>query len=322
MLAAVLVLHGAVMSGPASATVTRTFSSGTFTARLSYDAKSVALNEKMTAPLTSAGPLGSFNGTVRNFYANLNANLDAAISQELAQNANGYSVKFNYGLLNGPMNLAMATENGLLRVTLSGPTYTASVTGSKSIVTCDSIVTLNSISFSFLYNPINGAVQGVTQAQLNPTQSTSCSNSLEFIPVLGDFINHWAAGLVNSQTASLLANSAAQISNAANGGQYQLFGLTSVIRPGQYVIDGVDVGAYIVNNFTYLLSTSGAMNITIGAPLTTASYVDTGPYSYLNATVFSFNFTNAAHNYGFALTEAAVYNQGTVCSGPNCTNLP
>jgi len=320
--AAALALLG--VTGAAQATrYARWFDNGAFIGTLSFDGRSVSVPETMTAVMKSGGPLGALNTSLDNFTGKLASDLNDRMAKEASSEA---GVTFNGGNLGGPINLGISAQSGLLQVAFSGPSYSASVSGRRSwnglSVSCTTDIRLNAIAFTFLYNPVNGTIQQVTQAQLNPTQNTSCSSSLSWIPVVGGFIDRYAANRVGGAAIEIANNAAAQISDKDNFGKLQLFGLTNAIKPGQYVFDGVDYGSYIVNNFSYLLNTSAGINMTINPQIKESDYTHSPGSAMLHYTPFSFNFFNQNHSFGFTLSERISYTEQELCdtTKPECTD--
>lgn len=61
-------------------------------------------------------------------------------------------------------------------------------------VECYATLAVNDIAAVVTYEPYSGVVRqdpALTYLQLNPTASANCSHSLDWIPILGDFISGW-----------------------------------------------------------------------------------------------------------------------------------
>lgn len=331
-MATTVTLFTGVMA-PASANIppygeryNRYFTNGSFVATAKLDNSSIAVSETMTRPLNSTGPLGSLSSAVFNYYWGLQTDLGNMLAQQTA----GTPFTAQGGVLNGPLNLAISSgaapgyPAGTLKVSLSGLSYSFSASGSVSKagirVDCTDYINFNSIAISFYYNPITGAIVGADQPILNPTQSASCSSNIDFIPIVGDLADNYAESVVTKLTSGYLSKWGSQVVTGAVGVRF--FGIENYIRPNQYVFNGFDAGAYLVNNLTTILQTSGTVYMSIGGPISDASYYDDGLYATLNTNVFKLGFTNQNHNFSFSLDTNANYTEKLVCLGGSQVNCP
>jgi hypothetical protein len=120
---------------------------------------------------------------------------------------------------------------------------------------CSADVTLNNVSLrSDQADLVSGVVQNLQLISDAPIVNTSCSSSLGWIPGLGGLIDSYANGLfykfVSTKIESQFAGSSAFSIKSTS-----FASLNSALPVGKVIVAGVDVGAFVRNNLSYLVNT-------------------------------------------------------------------
>lgn len=156
------------------------------------------------------------------------------------------------------------------------------------------------------------------QIAFSPTKSVDCSTSLSWIPVLGGVLDNLASGKVSSALAAAQTTLLTQLQTKLAVPLF--FGLPSIPR-GKYLYNGVDYGAYLADNLSYLLS-SGGFEVFLSDPyMTTSPSGSTSPGRHDSVITdrFSVKFSGVNAGLAFHLYEQANYTRVWVCDpGVRC----
>lgn len=282
------------------------FTSGYYMGQATYNNRSAALNEQMTAP----AQLYALSVRVNSYYGRIKSDINSNLAAQLST----AGASFVSGALTGDISLVFQGGAGSrIDMTLSGPSYTGVGRGSKSglggllEVTCTTTLRLSSISATASYDWNTGVVSSLRDVRLNPSQSTSCSSNIDWIPVVGDLLTDYVEGRVGQLILSKINGWVSQISQsgAVQGPSY--LGVETAIGYGQYVASGFDIGAYIKNNFPNLFI-GKSVQIVLGDP---AKYTVVSDRPYVGQTrtrnYLQADFSDSVNTVRFALTSRSDY---------------
>jgi len=228
--------------------------------------------------------------------------------------------------ISGPIRIGLAgltgANAGLNQASLSGLSYSAVVraTGSRYGVSleCYASLGVSNVALVVAYAPYTGAISGpetgLSYLQLNPTASASCSNSPDFIPIIGELLNGFFERRITSTVPAMINGfgTAALRSVIPSGPQY--LGLYTTIPPGRYVINGVDVGAYLQNNFASYF-TGRSLTLTLGPENIVRSVVGVGepiPGPYIGNAI-SVDFSDTNTRLSFSIKDVRYFSWRYVC---------
>jgi hypothetical protein len=245
---------------PALADWAPVFYSGSFTGTIALNGYTASVTEPMTSNGNSAGPMSTLAHQIYALPYQAKSSLDTQMRAMVA----GSPISFTGSSISGPIRIGLAglsgANAGLNQASFSGLTYRASLytSGSWFIFSYDCYATLavNDVTAVVSYAPYTGTVStdpALTYVHLNPTASASCSNSLDFIPIIGDYINSYIQGTITSAALNQLNGFGSTALSQVIPMGPSFLGIYNVIPPGRYVmnIGGVpfDAGAYLHDNF-------------------------------------------------------------------------
>jgi hypothetical protein len=253
----------ACASVPALADWVPSLLSTTFTGTVAYNGKSVSINEP------NGGKMSSLASKVYGLPGRLKTPIDDALKASLPSGST-----FTMSSIGGPINASLAGMTGQYagynRISFSGLTYTASVQsrGSKYGIsfTCYTTLKASNVSVSVAYQPYTGVINPdpqVTNLQLNPSSSVTCESSLDWLPIIGDLIDDWVAGKISRAVVGQVNDFASSAINAILPYGPSYLGIYDVIPVGAYMVNGVDVGLYLKNNFSSLF-TGKTLSMSLG----------------------------------------------------------
>lgn len=225
------------------------FKAGTYEASIKYNgAQSTLVSNDMN---DSSAPLTRVVSGLSGFYWGLRDDISQALRSTLAPR--GVSLLTPGGMTGDMFLNVTGTSGGNLQLAAGGFNYDMYMEGSKYVlgikITCRIQLRLNGVQFQSTYNPYTGAVSNAN-VTYNAQQSVDCSNSLDWMPLIGDLINNKAQSMIGgaiSQQASSWSGRVLDIQP-----QRALFGFTAGIQPGKYMVNGFDAGAYLLNNLNSL----------------------------------------------------------------------
>jgi len=296
--------------------------SGVETATIQYGGKAASVNENSAL----YGPLAQLDSRLAGYYGQVQSQLDAIVSQKIAE----AGASFGRGGFTGDLSLSFqggtSANPNLISLTLSGPTYWASGTISKSTLgglisgSCTATLKFSNVRLSAMYDITTGQSVQVTAADLHPTQDVSCSTSLDWFPILGNLVSNYIEGLANDKISAAVNTFVTNLTTAGPGIQLPYFGLPSTIGYGQYVIDGFDAGAYLKNNFMNLFI-GQSVTMTLSDPKVFTILSDT-PAVFVNRNYqrLRVDFSGASTTLSLSLAEARHYKYVWKCppKGPSC----
>jgi hypothetical protein len=225
---------------------------GTYTASASYYSASSTIS---SADLAASSGLRSLVLAAQNYYISTQDSINSAIATQAATVTEA-SVRLLYpGILNGTLTATVTgLPNGNLAVSIGGLRYNAqlrtngSTAGGLLSFSCTTNLALTPMGVSMEYNPYTGAVSNAAPAY-TASQSTTCSNSLGWVPLLGSYINGKIEAGVASVATAMNASSGQLLSVQP---QQALLGFVNAINPNTYMIGNVDAGMYLKNNIQSL----------------------------------------------------------------------
>lgn len=225
------------------------FKSGTYEASIRYNGtQSTLVSNDMS---DSSAPLTRVVSGLSGFYWGLRDDITQALQAVLVPQ--GVSL-LSPGAMTGDMFLNVTgVPDGNLKLTAGGFNYSMYMEGSKYVlgikIICNVSLRLNSVQFQSNYNPYTGAVSNAS-VTFDAQQSVDCSNSLDWMPLLGDLINNKAQSRIGSAISQQAATWSGRVLDVQP--QRALFGFTTGIQPGKYMVNGFDAGAYLLNNLSSL----------------------------------------------------------------------
>lgn len=299
---------------------------GSYTSTVTYGPPGGAVQtvnavEKMDASGHAAGPVGAFAQKALTLQPLLKADLDTASAAGVPA-----GTSFVSGAMTGGLQIYMTAPtfgtSGVNHVSLSGPTYTATYSSSGSSYgihyTCTLRATMANLQVAGSYNTLSSQIDA-SQTTLNftPQSNASCSTSLDWLPIFGDWAARMATGAANQATLANLSAFQGTTLQSVLPGAPQYVGFNAAIPAGIFMFAGQDMGQYIKNNSAALLSTPGAtVLINIGAPQIEGPFVygtsETAPLSYYN-TEFSISFGSFAGTLGYKVSSARYFDYTYQC---------
>ncbi len=184
-------------------------------------------------------------------------------------------VTYYRGLLSGPIQIQANGDPlgrpNLARLNLSGFSYFARVVGQERYgpvtIECTIDVLLRSTSLSATYNFLTGEIVDTPDVQLNPASSINCETNLWFLFGVPEALVNLFASRVGEPAINARIRSAARAVIQGGTSTFDTFaGIAQLLEPGKYLVGGVDVGAYIRNNFSYVFSGSSNISLRLGDP--------------------------------------------------------
>jgi hypothetical protein len=317
-------LAAGLLSTPALADWSPTFASGFYQGTVVYNGASQSANEAMTSNGYANGPMSALARPVYSLPHLAKTALDNEVRQ-LAAALPSASARYVTSSISGPVQLNLTgltgAHAGLNQATVSGPSYSALVRATASrlgiSVECDVRLSVSNVSIAVAYEPYSGSIStdpALSRAQLNPTTSASCSNSLDFIPIVGDLINGFVEREITSTAAALIESFGTTALRSVIPLGPQSLGLYNVIAPGQYVVNGLDVGTYLRDNFASYFA-GHTLNITLGPENIVQSVVGVGEPArgpYVGNTL-SVDLSDASKQLSFSIKDVRYFNWRYVC---------
>lgn len=317
---------GLLLSAPSFADWSPTFSRGFYQSTISFNGSSRSVSEAMTSNGHSNGPMSALARSVYAMPHVAKNTLDNEVRALAAsQSGSGVSAYYVTSSISGQVRLGLTglsgAHTGLNQASVSGLSYSALIRATGSFLgisgECDVRLTVSNVAAVVAYDPYSGIIStdpALSNVQLNPTSSVSCSSSIDFIPILGDLANALLERMIPSTTDFINNFASAALRDVIPMGP-QYLGLYNVITPGQYVINGVDVGAYLRNNFASyftgrtLTLTFGPENI-VESVAGVAGEPDQGPYT---GNAISVDFSDANTHLSFSLADVRHFTWRYVC---------
>ncbi len=313
-----------------------TYKSGAYTATLSYSAsptgptQSISKSEAIPAGGYYDGPISNFARLSLSTQPRLQAVLDSWAHDTAVANGAGYANGKLSGVLTTSIVGLTGAKTGENQIQFSGPSYSVSFSKSDSRLgglisaTCTSNISLSNVTVKAVYVPLTGALDkdpSLSTLSYGSTSSSSCSSSLDWIPILGTVVDNFLAAKVNSIVLSNVSGFSGQslmslIPNLTN--LYQ--GVDSAIASGVYVFNGVDWGAYIKNNFNTLF-TGKSLSVSIGQPIVEGPYVagtSEPSQTVFRNTDFVINFSDSTRQLIFTVASSKTYAYTWKCTPQAC----
>ncbi len=299
---------------------------GQYTSTVTYGAlgqtaQSVSSTEKMDASGNPAGPVGAFAAMALTLQPQLLADLNKASAKGVAS-----GTTFQSGTLTGALQVYMAAPTfgatGANHVSMTGPTYKANYSSSGSVYgigyTCTITATMANLQIGGAYYPASSQLDAAqTTITFTPQSNASCSTSIDWIPILGDWAARYANGKADSTTLGDLSAFEGRTLQSVLPGAPQFVGFNATIPNGVFMFNGQDMGQYIKNNAATLFSAPGStLYMTIGAPQVEGPFVygvsETAPSSYYN-TDFSISFGSFAGSLSYKVSSERHYDYMWQC---------
>jgi len=285
----------------------------------------------MSASVTEAG----FNGKMASFVPKayslpyiFQTNIDDLLRKSLP----GFGGTLISSAASGPFSISLLGLSGGLSgfnsLSFYGPSYNAnfSATGNKFGIgyQCTGTLSLKEISATVVYNPYDGTInsdQNLTKINLNPVVSIDCTSSLSGIPVLGNLIQEIFVKpkeVVATEAFKSKINSISQtIVSSFIPVAPNYLGVYSALPSLPYNLQslgGLDVIAYIKNNFAYLF-TGRQIKITVGVHNLPSAikYGVPKQADYLSVPL-TIDFSDSSIRLSFSISEVANYEWEASCT--------
>lgn len=298
------------------------FTSGAFQGTITFEGHQATVSEAMTGVDYSSGPLGILAQHVYALPNQARSQLDNEVKTLVSQSSgSGYNVSFIGSGISGGITMSLrgltGAHTGWNQATLSGLSYTATVRGTGSqygiSFECDSTLAVNNVSMAITYEPYTGQVSSdsaLSYAKLNPTASTHCSSSIDFIPLLGDVIDGWVGQKISSTVVNLLNGYASKAVDYVIPKGPDFLGLYAAVPHGKYKVSingtQIDLGDYLHDNFSSLF-TGRMLTVTMKPAIHVGTVKSTNepPWVYTNNTIkVDFNDPNTALTFSVVDTQS------------------
>jgi hypothetical protein len=256
-----LATAGMLASASCFAGFTPSYNGGQYVATVTAPGGSMSVSEAIPGVNVAPGPIGAL---ARSAYGVRDRLRQAILAQLTSVTSTGSSISV-YPVIHGTITASLTGLTGAYagynQLRVGGATTTATISSPISIPglnpTCITTVTFSNVQFAATYNPTTGQMlddPAVTYANLNPSTSVSCSTNLDWVPFIGTMVDSLVANEFNAELQSTLVAVDQNLVSSVFPTATAQIGIDTVLKPGQFVIGGVDWGAYIDNNFGSLFT--------------------------------------------------------------------
>ncbi|MEW6706573.1 MAG: hypothetical protein AB1430_17125 [Pseudomonadota bacterium] len=209
--------------------------------------------------------------------------------------------------VSGPVRLSYSRAASSGRLQLTTPTlgFTAKFHDRYWLIGVDCTVSMTTGPVSFTATDYISSTGVLVEPKLTffPSNNVGCSTSLSWVPILGDILEDLVTDKVASAVTALQTTYKTEIEKKLPTAVF--FGLPSIPR-GKFIHNGLDYGAYIADNLSYLLASGDGFQVFVGDP----AYRTPPAYGVVTTDRFSVTFPSGL---SFSIYEKAKYMKTWVC---------
>lgn len=316
----VVVTMLAIISGGSFAGYVPVLDSRAISGTISYNGLSASSTEGVS------GRMAAFGAKVYSLPGKLKGALDPWIQQLASTQGASFVSSKAAGSFNGSIAGLTGGLAGYNRLTLSGPSYSATISKSGSShgigYTCAVTLSANNVAATVVYEPVYGTVHpdsSLTTLHLNPGSNVSCSTSLDWIPVIGGMVTDYMEQKITETTIGKINEFSADFLKEIIPAAPSYLGIYDAISAPAYSpakFGGFDAAGYIKNNFATLF-TGRSLSFSLGGlvtPVVPASWDRKVPtQNTFVSTPLTIDFSDANTTLKFSIQDVSVYEWVWAC---------